>query len=125
MAALTNMSYPPPLATYAAKHWDAHAHFEGEPLVIKGAIEDLFGVDKPYFARWVQLRDPGAFQHDLTHPEQLKAHSLIYSARSGLPQLTRHLSTLHPHCINALVDGNGSALMAASSCGSVETENFT
>ena len=82
-----------PLTTYAAMHWDAHACFAGEPLVIKSAMEDLFDVDKPYFARWVQQRR-GVFQHDLTHPEQLKALSLRYSARSGLPQLTRHLYPL-------------------------------
>ena len=108
----------PPLAIYAAKHWDVHAHFEDEPLEIRGAMEDLFDVDKPYFAKWIQLRDPNRW--GLKDLQQLEAISLHYSAKFGFSQLTRHLCTLYTHCINVLL-GHGTALEAASSCGSLET----
>ena len=108
-----------PLVTYAAMHWHTHAHFEDEPMEIKGAIEGLFDIDKPYFARWFQLYDP--YRFSLTDPKQNRAISLHYSARLGLSQLTRHLSTLHPHCINAVLGSKGTPLKAASSCGSLKT----
>ena len=109
----------PPLAAYATEHWVTHAHFEAEPLEIKGAMEGLFDVDKPYFARWVQLYDP--YQPSLTDQEKLKAISLYHSAHFGFSQLTQHLCTLYADCINVVLDVAGTALEAASSCGSLET----
>ena len=109
----------PPLAAYATEHWVTHAHFEAEPLEIKGAMEGLFDVDKPYFARWVQLYNP--YQPSLTDQEKLKAISLYHSACFGFSQLTQHLCILYADCINVVLDVAGTALEAASSCGSLET----
>ncbi|KAI0269595.1 hypothetical protein BGY98DRAFT_1013582, partial [Russula aff. rugulosa BPL654] len=45
-----------PLAVYAAEYWVRHAQFEDVVSRIKG-MEDLFDVDKPYFAAWRELHD--------------------------------------------------------------------
>ncbi|KAI0269599.1 hypothetical protein BGY98DRAFT_879076, partial [Russula aff. rugulosa BPL654] len=45
-----------PLAVYAAEYWVRHAQFEDVVSRIKGT-EDLFDVDKPYFAAWRRLHD--------------------------------------------------------------------
>ena len=45
-----------PLARYAAEYWVRHAQYEDVASRIKG-MEDLFDVDKPYFAAWRQLHD--------------------------------------------------------------------
>ena len=109
----------PPLAAYAVKHWDDHARFEGEPLEIKDAMEGLFNLDKPYFTRWVQQYN--SHKSRLTDLEQLKAISLYYAAEFGFSKLTRHLSRLYAHCINVVLNQDGTALEAASSGGSLKT----
>jgi hypothetical protein len=45
-----------PLAAYAAEYWARHAQFEDVAPRIKG-MEDLFDLDKPYFAAWRGLHD--------------------------------------------------------------------
>jgi len=42
-----------PLARYAAQNWVEHAQFENVSSHIKGVMECLFNVDKPYFAAWL------------------------------------------------------------------------
>jgi hypothetical protein len=52
----TSVKERSPLARYAAQHWVHHAQFEDVASRIKG-MEDVFDLDKPYFAAWCQLRD--------------------------------------------------------------------
>jgi hypothetical protein len=46
-----------PLAEYAARHWIAHAQFEGVSSRVEGGVKILFDLDKPHFWAWIGLHD--------------------------------------------------------------------
>ena len=46
-----------PLADYAARHWIAHAQFEGIAISVEDGIKSLLHPEKPHFAAWVRLYD--------------------------------------------------------------------
>ena len=96
-----------PLAGYAAEYWARHAQYEDVASRIKG-MEDLFDVDKPYFAAWRQL-------HDIdTHPshssvfrffagdESDATSPVYYAALCGFSNLVEQLIVKHPEHVNAL-----------------------
>ena len=94
-----------PLARYAAEYWVRHAQYEDVASGIKG-MEDLFDVDKPYFAAWRQFHDidtrpsiSSVFymlsgKSDATSP-------LYYAALCGFSNLVEQLIVKHPDHVNA------------------------
>ena len=97
-----------PLAGYAAEHWVGHAQFEDVVLRIKG-IEDLFDLDKPYFAAWCQLHDIDTFPSDASVfyqftrlPKSDQRTPLYYAALCGFPNIVEQLIVKHPQHVNAI-----------------------
>jgi hypothetical protein len=96
-----------PLAGYAAEHWVRHAQFEDVVSRIKG-MEDIFDLDKPYFAVWCRLydidtksSDPFAF-HQFTPYSKSGAMPLYYAALCGFPNVVEQLIVRHPQHVNAI-----------------------
>jgi hypothetical protein len=98
-----------PLARYAAEHWVGHAQFEDVVPRIKG-MEDLFNLDKPYFAAWCRLHDidtlpsaTSAFFHFTPRPKSGERSSpLYYAALCGFPNIVEKLIVKHPQHVNAV-----------------------
>ena len=44
-----------PLAEYAARHWIAHAQFEGVASRVEDGVKSLYDYDKPHVASWMGL----------------------------------------------------------------------
>ena len=105
-----------PLAGYAAELWARHAQFEDVASRIKGK-EDLFDLDKPYFAAWCQLRDidgsgdPAFFQ--LTIERSGAGTPLYYAALCGFSELVEHLIVKYPEHVNATGGHYGTPAAAA------------
>jgi Ankyrin repeats (3 copies) len=94
-----------PLAGYAAEHWVRHAQFEDVALRIKG-MENLFDVDKPYFAAWRQLHDIDIDRSDsvfyqFTSDQSGANTPLYYAALCGFSNVVEQLIVKHPEYINA------------------------
>ena len=105
-----------PLAAYAAKHWTTHARFENVASRVRGGIEDLFDLDKPYFEAWVKLhdidpKDEGNFPN-IPDPEP-GARPLYYAAFCGFDWLVEHLTLKYPQYVTARGGQCGTALHSA------------
>ena len=107
-----------PLLSYALRHWVDHALFEGVSLRVQDGIDNLFGVEKPHFSRWIRIDsdidDYYRWRVDRRHPDQLEAAPMYYAALCGFTQVIEKLITEHPECINARGGALGTALHAAS-----------
>jgi len=97
-----------PLAGYAAKHWVRHTQFEDVASRIKGT-EDLFDLDKPYFAAWCQLHDidtyppyPSVFSQFTSGVKSGETTPLYYAALCGFPIIVEQLIVKHPQHVNAI-----------------------
>ncbi|KAI0266891.1 hypothetical protein BGY98DRAFT_1102427 [Russula aff. rugulosa BPL654] len=96
-----------PLAVYAAEYWVRHAQFEDVVSRIKG-MEDLFDVDKPYFAAWRELHDidikprPGSVFYQFTEENFGEKTPLYYAALCGFANLVEQLIAKHPQHVNAI-----------------------
>ena len=99
-----------PLAVYAAEHWVRHAQFEDVASRING-MEDLFDLDKPYFAAWCQLHDTDTrppihsvfYQFvDLVSPKSGPITPLYYAALCGFPNIVEQLIAKHPDHVDAI-----------------------
>ena len=96
-----------PLAAYAAEYWVRHAQFEDVASQIKG-IEDLFDLDKPYFAAWCRLHDIdtrpfGTIFCKFTPRWKFgESTPLYYAALCGFPNLVEQLIVKHPQHVNAI-----------------------
>jgi hypothetical protein len=96
-----------PLAHYAAKHWVAHAQFDGVMSRLRKEIEYLFDSDKPYFSAWLRLHNidapaarPPAFPH-FRSTSKSDAAPLYYAALCGFQDLVEHLIVKYPQYVNA------------------------
>ena len=94
-----------PLAKYAAIHWVRHVQFEDVASRIKG-MEDLFDLDKPYFAAWRQ-----SYDIDIGHRDSIffqftgsksGAMPLYYAALCGFKDFVEQLIVKHPEYVNAI-----------------------
>jgi ankyrin repeat protein len=96
-----------PLAGYAAQYWVTHAQFENVSSFLQGAMEDLFDLDKPFFAAWLQLHNIDS----LLDPESSSlywfevstksgANPLYYAALCGFEDLVEHLAVKYPQHVN-------------------------
>jgi hypothetical protein len=97
-----------PLAVYAAESWVRHAQFEDVASRIKG-MEDLFDLDKPYFAAW-----RGLYDIDIKPPYDSVFYQfgygsnpgakipLYYAALCGFANLVEHLIAKHPQHVHAI-----------------------
>jgi Ankyrin repeats (many copies)/Ankyrin repeats (3 copies) len=96
-----------PLAVYAAFYWVRHAQFEDVMSRIKGT-EDLFDVDKPYFAAWRELHDidiippEGSVFFHFTFGGRRTNIPLYYAALCGFANLVEQLIVKHPQHVNAI-----------------------
>ena len=97
-----------PLARYAAEHSVGHAQFEDVASRIKG-MEDLFDLDKPYFAAWrkfhdidVQPSNISVFGHFTSDSKFGESTPLYYAALCGFPNIVEQLIVKHPQHVNAL-----------------------
>jgi ankyrin repeat protein len=99
-----------PLARYAAEYWVRHAQFEDVVSHIKGT-ENLFDLDKPYFAAWRRLHDidtepshPSVFfQFTFTRSFKPGASTpLYYAALCGFAKLVEQLIVKYPQHLNAI-----------------------
>ena len=111
-----------PLAEYAARHWVAHAKFDGvvqsvkEGPGIKEGMETLFDSDKPHFAAWLRIYDMD--RRYGRYPKQIP-NPLYYSALCGFSGLVKHLAMKHPEQVNAIFGRYTFPLFAA-----LEKENI-
>jgi hypothetical protein len=108
-----------PLAIYAAEYWARHAQFEDVVSRIKG-MEDLFDVDKPYFAAWRGLHDidiEPPYGSELSHFRLDSASGakipLYYAALCGFTNLVKQLMAKHPQHVNAIDGPYRTAAVAA------------
>ena len=106
-----NVGKNAPLTVYGAAYWARHAQFEDVASRIKG-MEDLFDLDKPYFAAWRRLHDMdinlnfGSVFYQFRQTSEPGANTpLYYAALCGFANLVEHLMAKHPQHVNA-VDGN-------------------
>ncbi|KAH9012608.1 ankyrin repeat-containing domain protein, partial [Lactarius deliciosus] len=86
-----------PLLKYAAEYWASHAQVGNVPSHLKGAMERLFDLDKPYFFEWRQIHDiyPTTLWDDYrpTNP-------LYYAALCGFYCLVQCLIAKYPDQVN-------------------------
>jgi ankyrin repeat protein len=87
-----------PLAEYAAEHWVTHAQFKSVSSFLQKAMEDLFDLDKPYFAAWLQLYDIDSYPRRRSSfflfaisVEESGANPIYYAALCGFEDLVEHL----------------------------------
>jgi len=107
-----------PLASYAARHWVDHAHFEGVSSYIQDAMECLFDKDKPHFAAWIWLYDiDNPSTESTAHPKVPDAVPLYYAALCGFRGLAEHLIDAYPQDVDAEGGRCGTPLHAASDKG--------
>ena len=100
-----------PLVGYAARYWVAHAQIEDVASRLRDGMEDLFNLDKPYFASWIGLYDTDA---DSGGNVQLEIPSpLYYAALCGFHDLVRHIIIKHPQDVNAIAGSFEFPLVAA------------
>jgi ankyrin repeat protein len=95
-----------PLARYAAEHWVDHARFENVSSHIREGIEDIFDLDKPYFAAWLQVHDidTAPLQDSLLYwfadmpkdPNAATPSPLYYATLCGLHDVAEQLIVNHP-----------------------------
>ncbi|KAI0263890.1 hypothetical protein BGY98DRAFT_940126 [Russula aff. rugulosa BPL654] len=96
-----------PLAVYAAEYWVRHAQFEDVVSRIKG-MEDLFDVDKPYFAAWRELHDIDIIPPDgsvfsyFAIGGRRRNIPLYYAALCGFANLVEQLIAKHPQHVNTI-----------------------
>ena len=111
-----------PLAGYAAVHWVAHARVENVASRIRDGMVSLFDPGRPYFSAWVKLYDVDNTEwvSGLESKVQPAAAPLFYAAICGFHEIVEHLALNHPHYVNAISGGGGTALHSASHAGHVE-----
>ena len=99
-----------PLARYAAEHWVDHARYENVSSHIREEMEDLFDLDKPFFAAWRQVYNidtvPSAqmvlyWFGDSTYKYSNTGTPLYYAALCGLHDLAEQLIIKHPQQVNS------------------------
>ncbi|KAH9044037.1 hypothetical protein EDB83DRAFT_2227789, partial [Lactarius deliciosus] len=110
-----------PLASYAARHWVAHARVDKTLPRVQRGMERLFDPSKPHFTAWVKLYnvEEDSFWSSKTIMEPM-ATPLYYAALCGFSGLVEHLLIKYPEHVNALGGGRGAALHAASARNHVE-----
>ena len=108
-----------PLAEYTGGHWLHHAQFEDVASHIKG-MEDLFDLDKPYFAPWYQFFDIDGFGTrafsqliDLASPKSNAGTPLYCAALFGFSTLVEHLAVKYPEHVDAIGGCYGTPAVAA------------
>jgi len=110
----------PPLALYAAQHWDFHARFgevASQPQ-IQQDMERLFDPNKPHFRAWVRLHDLDQEGTQTTsnireHPWQPTGNPSYYAVLCSLPSLVKNLIANLSQDINARGGYHGTSLHAA------------
>ena len=120
-----------PLAEYAAKHWVTHAQFERVSPFIRKAMENLFDLDKPYFAAWLQLYDIDTFPtfyssslRQFAIRGKSSATPLYYAALCGFQDLVEHLVGKYPQQVDVIGGHYVTPLFAALSGGQYRTAKF-
>jgi ankyrin repeat protein len=95
-----------PLAEYAAEHWVTHAQFKSVSSFLQRTMENLFDLDKPYFAAWVQLYDIDAYSRSPSFSlfafseGESGTNPLYYAALCGFEDLVEHLVVKYPQHVN-------------------------
>jgi ankyrin repeat protein len=107
------------LAKYAAQHWMVHAQVQNVAPQVRGGIEQLFDVNKPYFDAWVKLHDVDhiIFCSNTLDKRSPEAKRFYYAALCGLPQLVKYLIRKYPQYASDVGGNYGSALHVASDAG--------
>jgi ankyrin repeat protein len=122
-----------PLAVYAAQYWVTHARFKSVSSSLKKAMEDLFDLDKPHFATWLELHNidiEPSLRIDLSSLSCLaasfpfNASPLYYAALCGFQDLVEHLSIKHPQYVNTDGGWYGTPLVAALAGRHFQTAKF-
>jgi hypothetical protein len=108
-----------PLVFYAAHHWVDHTAFGDVAPRVRGAMEQLFEPKKPYFQRWIWIRDVDgrgkqAIDRLAERPSEPEETPLYYAAFYGFTGLAKHLIVTHRENVNAKCGFRGSPLHAAS-----------
>ena len=109
-----------PLDGYAAQYWVPHAQFGSVSLRLRSAMEWLFDMDKPHFARWLRLHNIDTRLHGSPFPyfspaPVLEASPLYYAALCGFQDLVEHLIAKYPQQVNAIGGNYMTPVVAALS----------
>jgi ankyrin repeat protein len=120
------------LAGYAAQYWVTHARFKSVSLSLQKAMENLFDLDKPHFATWLELYDinirpspsMGLSLSFLTVSLPYNASPLYYAALCGFQDLVEHLVIKHPQHVNTNGSRYGTPLVAALAGRHFQTAKF-
>ena len=114
------------LADYAAEHWTTHARVEDIASQLRGGMEDLFDLDKPYFEAWLRLYDVDTKREGFPNmpSSELAARPLYYAATYGLYELVEYLILKYPQYANARGGLCGTALHAASFDGHLQVVQY-
>src|SRR6266852_2986346 len=98
-----------PLAGYAAEHWVTHAQFKSVSSFLRGTMEYLFDLDKPYFAAWLELYNVDVARYHgsspfswFANPLTSGATPLYYASLCGFQDLVEHLAVKHPSHVNTI-----------------------
>jgi len=111
-----------PLARYAARYWVNHAKFKNVSSYLRRAMENLFDLDKPFFAAWRDLCDIDTrSKFGMTFglfcpfwiPKSDAAAPLYYAALCGFHDLAEHLIDKYPQQVIATGGYHVTALVAA------------
>jgi ankyrin repeat protein len=100
-----------PLAKYAAKHWVAHAQFEGVASHVEDGMRSLFDPDKRHLVAWLGIYDIDPWSKKET---AVTPNPLYYASLCGFHDLVEHLVINHPQLLH-ITCKYGSPLLAALS----------
>ena len=103
-----------PLARYAARHWVAHAQFEGVASRVKDAMRSLFDSNKPHLVVWLEIYniESESFRSYSNPPNP---NPLYYASLYGFHDLVEHLVLNHPQLVNGIYGKFQFPLLAALS----------
>jgi len=107
-----------PLATYAARHWVAHAQFQNVSSHVQIAMGRLFDPEKPYFVAWLRLYDMDALNHIppfryFVTFKKSDGTPVYYAALCGFQGLVEHLIAKCPDNVKAIGGCYQTAAVAA------------
>ena len=107
-----------PLATYAARHWVAHAQFQNVSSHVQITMERLFDPENPYLVAWFRLYDMDTVNHIppfryFVGRKKSNGTPVYYAALCGFQGLVKYLIAKCPDNVKAIGGCYQTAAVAA------------